>query len=410
MNSVKAQSARSANPAVRSRKPDEPCGRIPVDRLVGEVGRIEERVMSGSLGYEGALQALTDVICTVAGVSACAVGTLAGSHLSWSATSGAVPPNRALTGDSPFILEPLNSGRFTRCEDVLSDNRIDSALLKQMRFRSAGVWPLWSSGSHFGVLAVFSEEPRTFGDTHIMALATCATVASSLAAELKPAEPEPDPSTPAAASTKVEPIEAVPSSPALSATAEDFDLLSILQPQSARVQTEPEQPPPVTGVPISVVPTPTRHFIQLGVVVFLVLSLSTLVFSRVLASRKAVAFVQQAARLKGTPVVTHQEGLAQHYASGSRASAITPGQLRSAPLPVYPPAAIRDGLQGEVTAILRVNQSGVVDGVEITHGDAAFSSTAALALAHWHFSPFYAAGKPVAVNLPVTLNFRISAQ
>jgi outer membrane biosynthesis protein TonB len=61
-----------------------------------------------------------------------------------------------------------------------------------------------------------------------------------------------------------------------------------------------------------------------------------------------------------------------------------------------------------VAAVLVVAESGVVEEVQISSGNATLAQSAATALAHWRYTPFKADGQSAMVKVPVTVSFRLA--
>jgi len=76
--------------------------------------------------------------------------------------------------------------------------------------------------------------------------------------------------------------------------------------------------------------------------------------------------------------------------------------------PIYPIAAQKEGIQGQVWVKLFVNQSGSVEKVEVISGNPALTKAAVDAARKWKFQPFMKDGKAIKVTaqMPVDFAFR----
>jgi protein TonB len=82
-------------------------------------------------------------------------------------------------------------------------------------------------------------------------------------------------------------------------------------------------------------------------------------------------------------------------------------RLLLAPLPEYPEAARRAGIEGQVTLLLRIDRDGTVDTVEQLSGEPVLGRAAAEAVEQWRYSPLRVGGEPVSVLTSVTLAFQL---
>ena len=82
-------------------------------------------------------------------------------------------------------------------------------------------------------------------------------------------------------------------------------------------------------------------------------------------------------------------------------------RLVLAPLPEYPEAARRAGIEGQVTLLLRIDRDGTVDTVEQLSGEPVLGRAAAEAIEQWRYSPLRIGGEPVSVLTSVTLAFQL---
>jgi periplasmic protein TonB len=77
--------------------------------------------------------------------------------------------------------------------------------------------------------------------------------------------------------------------------------------------------------------------------------------------------------------------------------------------PVYPPAALRDGVEGWVELNFTITETGAVRDIEVVDSTprGVFESAAMEALASWRYKPRIANGVPVAHRATATLRFDV---
>jgi TonB family protein len=75
--------------------------------------------------------------------------------------------------------------------------------------------------------------------------------------------------------------------------------------------------------------------------------------------------------------------------------------------PKYPQEAISQGIEGDVQAMVSFGTDGVVAGVKILSGDKALADSVSTALSEWRYAPVQLNGKPVTVEAPITVTFKL---
>jgi TonB family protein len=106
--------------------------------------------------------------------------------------------------DSGVSGECLRSGRSQRCNDSLTDPRVDPEVCQEMGIRALAAVPLRGGQGVIGILEVFSDRPNAFSDAHITLLKKLAQIAvtgrakslAPLPATPKEDVPEPEASAP----------------------------------------------------------------------------------------------------------------------------------------------------------------------------------------------------------------------
>jgi TonB family protein len=113
----------------------------------------------------------------------------------------APPLGAKLDVDSGISGECLRSGRYQRCQDTLTDPRVDAEVCQEMGLRSLAAVPLRGGQGVIGIIEVFSDCPNAFSDAHITLLKKLAQIAAAgreksvapVAAALKETFPELEP-------------------------------------------------------------------------------------------------------------------------------------------------------------------------------------------------------------------------
>jgi TonB family protein len=90
----------------------------------------------------------------------------------------APPLGAKLDVDAGISGECLRSGRSQRCNDTLTDPRVDAVVCQEMEVRSLAVVPLRGGQGVIGILEVFSDKPNAFSDAHITLLKKLAKIAA----------------------------------------------------------------------------------------------------------------------------------------------------------------------------------------------------------------------------------------
>ena len=75
--------------------------------------------------------------------------------------------------------------------------------------------------------------------------------------------------------------------------------------------------------------------------------------------------------------------------------------------PVYPPAAVKQGIEGIVTLEAKVTEQGRVEEVKVVSGPPALIDAAIAAVRQWQYEPTRLNGNPVAVLLTAKVSFSL---
>jgi TonB family protein len=91
----------------------------------------------------------------------------------------APPLGAKLDVDAGISGECLRSGRSQRCDDSLTDSRVNAEVCTEMGIRSLAAVPLRGGQGVIGILEVFSDKPNAFSDAHITLLKKLAKIAAA---------------------------------------------------------------------------------------------------------------------------------------------------------------------------------------------------------------------------------------
>jgi protein TonB len=83
------------------------------------------------------------------------------------------------------------------------------------------------------------------------------------------------------------------------------------------------------------------------------------------------------------------------------------GMLLQKVLPVYPAAARRQGVQGQVVLKAVIGKDGTIAELRPLEGPQPLTAAAMDAVQHWRFRPYELKGKPVEVETDIRLNFQL---
>ena len=94
-------------------------------------------------------------------------------------------------------------------------------------------------------------------------------------------------------------------------------------------------------------------------------------------------------------------------ASEAPSSSDLAGMLLQKVLPVYPAAARRQGVQGQVVLKAVIGKDGTIAELRPLQGPQELTAAAMDAVQHWRFRPYQLKGKPVEVETDIRLNFQL---
>jgi Gram-negative bacterial TonB protein C-terminal len=362
---------------------------------------IEQRVMSGNLEKTAALARITEAIANVPGLKGAMIAFRRGPDLICFAGSGSapLPGTQIACHDGPYD-ECLANGRL-----VVSDH---AALNAPLDVFNGGIpsgpmllLPLHPGKANSGILAVFAAPDASVGE-HITAFGTAALLASLVSTDIHsklsaPVQQEPTlrPSPQFQSDLKLPPHR--PAAPEVPASkAGGVDLSELLR---ATRQIAPHNQSLARNRKLRKV----AAFAAL-----IVLCSGTLLASFCLPRQSAKRVHLSSPRELQFEVteVAGQPSLAEPNSSTSAAE-IMPGTPIQHRLPSYPQSALGNYIQGDVSGVMLVTETGVVVDITIIRGDTILAQAMSTALAHWRYTPFKIAGQPVAVRIPVTVSYRL---
>lgn len=130
---------------------------------------MQRKIDANGSGLTMALTSIAEHTQILTGASGAAIDLIEQNELvSRTATGIAVRHVPVWLGiASGLAKECFRTGEVFRCDDVLSDRRVDRPACKKVGLRSMIVVPLYHDGPAAGVLNVLSSEPRVFGERDV---------------------------------------------------------------------------------------------------------------------------------------------------------------------------------------------------------------------------------------------------
>ncbi len=363
---------------------------------------IEERLIDGSLDRTAALAEIADAVSAVPGITGAMIAFTDGVDLVCCATAGSAPAidTRMPCSPGPYG-ECVRAGRMVRYEGSADDGSWGSVL----------VLPL---SRDCGVLAVFSATPQ--GSEHITAFGTAAALASLIVSEQKKYSAEWIHPRPVAPPIKPEPAMLETASHAQDVpereSADDFAarVRDIQRIQESHAVANSRRSDTTCAVPRATLPKLPRRALVLAVVTLCSVGVLAMTYSMRRTRQPAPPAPRAAAQ--SPAAFTVNDVVAAPVLPGANASAkaedITGGKLLQRTALVYPQSAMAKNIQGDVSATLVVNETGVVSEVAVSSGDPILAESAVASLSHWRYTPFRVNGYALAVRIPVTVSYRSS--
>jgi len=145
------------------------------------IDRLREDAASGRMDLSSILSEATHAARYFTDATGAALALWSQGVVICRARSGdtAPPLGAKLDVDAGISGECLRSGRSQRCNDSLTDPRVNAEVCKEMEIRSLAAVPLRGAQGVIGILEVFSDKPNAFTDAHITLLKTLAKIAAA---------------------------------------------------------------------------------------------------------------------------------------------------------------------------------------------------------------------------------------
>jgi len=145
------------------------------------IDRLREDAASGRMDLSSILSEATHAARYFTDATGAALALWSQGVVICRARSGdtAPPLGAKLDVDAGISGECLRSGRSQRCNDSLTDPRVNAEVCKEMDIRSLAAVPLRGAQGVIGILEVFSDKPNAFSDAHITLLKTLAKIAAA---------------------------------------------------------------------------------------------------------------------------------------------------------------------------------------------------------------------------------------
>ena len=157
------------------------------------IDRLREDAAAGRMDLSSILSEVTHAARYFTDAAGAALALWSQGVVICRARSGetAPPLGAKLNVDSGISGECMRTGHPDRCNDALSDSRVDPEICLELGIRSLAVVPLQGTQGVIGILEVFSDRPNAFSDAHITLLKKLAQIAvTSRARSVKPAGSE----------------------------------------------------------------------------------------------------------------------------------------------------------------------------------------------------------------------------
>jgi diguanylate cyclase (GGDEF)-like protein/PAS domain S-box-containing protein len=142
---------------------------------------MQHEIAAVGLDLRAVMQRIADRTRELTGGTSAAVRLLDGDALVCGATSGAPEiqrPYRLPIGDN-LSGHAMRSGRSLLCLDTETDGRVDAALSRSRGVRSIIAVPLLHGGEAVGLLLLYGDQPRAFGERDVIMMELLSVVLSA---------------------------------------------------------------------------------------------------------------------------------------------------------------------------------------------------------------------------------------
>lgn len=394
--------------------------------------------LSADLALEIVLNEVVEQACLATGATGAAIVLEREGDFVCRATSGATAPELGSRMDASSGLSGvcIKTQRTERCDDALTDPRVDVEASQRLGIRSLMVMPLVRAGTLAGLFELFSPLPYAFGERDERTLEVLAgRILNNLeraAKPMAPATPPPPPVEPLAVTSDFnpEPIEAAPEFAEVVPEVlpkPEFDfvsavlgicvlacavLLGVLLGEHFRLQKQGVRARKQVPVPAAVIDTPSAESAMPPAIDTSESAKQVAAPSPAKAQNDSVAPGGMRVFDNGTEVFrmtgpeVDGEGGVQRAASLERVLELSPSAAESSLLqrvePDYPESARQQGIQGAVVLEVRIAANGTVQDVNVISAPEQLAQASIDAVRQWRFRP-----RTSQMQTRVTLNFRL---
>ena len=160
-----------------------------IDRLA-QIIAAQQDIALERLNLPRAMQIIAQRTQNITKADGAVVEMLEGHEMVYHAGSGTGVPHVGIRLNAKGSLSGkcVKENCILRCDEALTDDRVDKEACRRVNLRSMIVVPLVHMGIAKGVLKVMSSQPHAFDETHIASLQLMATVLSVTLSDAMSAE------------------------------------------------------------------------------------------------------------------------------------------------------------------------------------------------------------------------------
>ncbi len=143
--------------------------------------RLRGAVAAGVSELGPILTAITETARLLTGAGGAAVALRCDGMVTCKARSGEPAPEVGvyLDEESGISGQCLRTGEIMRCDDTLTDFRVNPVVCRTLGLRSIAIVPIRNGKETFGILEAFSTRPHAFSESHIRFLSRLAELAGT---------------------------------------------------------------------------------------------------------------------------------------------------------------------------------------------------------------------------------------
>ena len=426
--------------------------------------------LSADLALEIVLNEIVDQACLATGATGAAIVLQRGGEMVCRASSGSTAPQLGARLDTASGLsgECIRTRRTQRCDDVLSDQRVDLEASQRLGVRSVMVMPLLRGDELAGVFELFSSLPSALGERDERTLEALAgrilsnltltdqvmtnkvlsnPVLTSEERAAQPLAPQNEP-LPVSEPLLSEPLQETIPEIAENSPRREFDFVTAflraavfacavllglllgrhLGSQKATARARPAAPTSnansVASVPAVSPPSAEKKDLMPAVRSSSVRTGSDPVpaGSLLVYENGKEVFRQSPARseaVRGSAEGNQGESSSEQGTGMQRASSVelekvvelspaaAEGSLLHRVEPEYPEAARLEQIQGPVVVDVHIGVNGAVQDVQVVSGSPQLAQASTDAVRQWRFKPRNVNGRAAEMQTRITLNFRL---